>query len=135
MQSSPALHLKPETKMRKGNDFQYIIAESELNSQAKISCLVELASLFQSKILDSKRRKKDVVFFDVNELEILTDELLSLSGSLAGDLSNCYSTIKRQSLNVNLSEDINPNRVSKIAREVWQLIESAKSVSHLTLAK
>ena len=122
--------------MRKDTDFKYIIAESELNSQAKISCLVELASLFQSKILDSKRRKKDVVFFDVNELEILTDELLSLSGSLSGDLSNCYSTIKRQSANLSLSDNMEGGKVSKIAREVWQLIESSKvKASPLAIAK
>jgi len=121
--------------MHKDNNFQYILAQSELNSQAKISSLIEIAARFQSKILDSKRRKKDVVFFDTFELEILTDELLSLSGSLSGDLNNCYSTIKRQSLNATVSERIEDITVSTIAREVWQLIESAKSVSPLAIAK
>jgi len=121
--------------MHKDNNFQYLIVESAINSQAKISCLIEIAARLQAKAIDARARKKEVAFIDVNELEILTDELLSLSGSLSGDLSNCYSTIKRQSANLSLSDNMEGNKVSKIAREVWQLIESAKSVSPLAIAK
>jgi len=122
--------------MHKDNNYQYILAQSELNSQAKISSLIEIAARFQTKAIDAKARKKDFAYLDVHELEILTDELLSVSGSLSGDLNNCYSTIKRQSLNATVSERIEDITVSTIAREVWQLIESAKSnVSPLAIAK
>lgn len=103
---------------------EYLCEQAHSKSQNNISALVQLITELQQPLLSARQRNKDVVFVNVDEYEFVIDQLLGLIGSLSGDLANAYATVKLQQKNYRLVEQT--DKVSRIAREVWALIEEGK---------
>lgn len=120
-----------------------IIHDAELKSQNKISALIEVITDLKQPLNSARQRGKDVVFINADDYDFLIDQLLGLTGSLSGDLTNAYSTIKLQAKNNAIHERVEDAQVSKITSELWVLIERGmnkyrseqKNTKHLTVAR
>ena len=103
--------------------FQYSIHDAELRAQEKVGAVISIITEQQSALIEAQRKEKDSVYISAYELESQLHTLINLIGSISGDLTNAYAALRLQSVNSRLTEDIENRNASKIAREVWQLVD------------